>query len=129
MTRPSDRRPLQTLLSSHDFEKAASENLSAKAWAFFSSAATDCITRHANESYFGRIWLRPPILKDVSEVNVETAILGNRVGLPLFVSPTAMAKLAHPEGEVAIAKGCSTFNIAQTVSAIFLPRKKPHMTY
>ncbi|KAK1763676.1 cytochrome b2-like protein [Phialemonium atrogriseum] len=110
------RRPLQTLISSHDFEQAASENLSEKAWAFFSSAATDCITEKANAAYFGRMWLRPRILRNVREVSTRTKMLGNDVSLPLFVSPTAMAKLAHPDGELAIAKGCSKYNIAQTIS-------------
>lgn len=113
------KRPLQTLISSHDFEQAAEENLSEKAWAFFSSAATDCITKRANEAYFDRIWLRPQILRDVKDINYRTKILGNSVPLPLFVSPTAMVKLAHPEGEKVIAKGCSKFGIAQTVGIFF----------
>lgn len=117
--RDASRRPLQTLLSTHDLEQAASENLSAKAWAFFSSAATDCITQRANEAYFGRMWLRPRILKDVRDVNCRTKILGNDVSMPLFASPTAMCKLAHPDGELVIAKGCERGGIAQTV------RKEP----
>lgn len=110
-----DRRSLHTLISSHDFEQAALENLSEKAWAFFSSAATDCVTKKANEEYFNRIWLRPQILKDVRDIRYNTKILGNSISLPLFVSPTAMVKLSHPDGELAIAKGCSEFGIAQTV--------------
>jgi L-lactate dehydrogenase (cytochrome) len=110
-----ERRPLQSLICAHDFEKAASENLSAKAWAFFSSAATDCVTQRANESYFDRIWLRPQILKDVKDIRCRTKMLGTTLDFPLFISPTAMVKLAHPDGEIVIAKGCAGSGIAQTV--------------
>lgn len=61
------------------------------------------------------MWLRPQILKDVKDISYRTKILGNSVSMPLFVSPAAMAKLAHPDGELVIAKGCSKFGIAQTV--------------
>lgn len=111
------RRSLHSIISAHDFEQAASENLSEKAWAFFSSAATDCLTKQANESYFNRIWLRPQILKDVRDIRYNTKILGNSVNVPLFVSPTAMVRLSHPDGELAIARGCAQFGIAQTVSS------------
>jgi L-lactate dehydrogenase (cytochrome) len=109
------RRSLHSIISARDFEQAASENLSEKAWAFFSSAATDCTTKQANERYFNRIWLRPQILKDVRDIRYNTKILGNSVDVPLFVSPTAMVRLSHPDGELAIARGCSQFGIVQTV--------------
>lgn len=65
---------------------------------------------------FERIWLRPRVLKNVRDINTKTNILGTDIPLPLFVSPTAMVKLAHPDGELTIARGCSHFGIPQTVS-------------
>lgn len=88
-----------------------------KAWAFYSSAATDLITKEGNKRLFDRIWLRPRLLRNVKDVNTKTKILGQDVTMPFFVSPAAMAKLAHPDGEMAIAKGCDKFGIAQCVSA------------
>ena len=110
------RRPLQGILNTHDFEQAAAENLSKKAWAFFSSAATDCITHKANIEYFQRIWLRPRIMRDVKSIEVRSKILGNDVSFPLFVSPTAMAKFTHPDGELVIAKAAARAGVAQVVS-------------
>lgn len=113
--RKKGRRTLQSLISAHDFEEAASENLTEKAWAFFSSAATDLVTKNANESYFNRIWLRPQILRDVRDIRYNTKILGSSLNIPLFVSPTAMARMSHPDGELAVARGCAQWGIAQTV--------------
>lgn len=108
--------PLETLINSYDFEKVAEKTLTKKAWAFYSSGATDLITTKANKRLFDRIWLRPRLLRNVRDVNTRTQILGQDVQLPFFVSPTAMAKLAHPEGELAVARGCEKFGIAQCVS-------------
>ena len=110
-----ERRPLQSILSTHDFEEAASSHLSKKAWAFFSSAATDCVTHRANIDFFQRIWLRPRIMRDVRSIETGTRMLGREVSFPLFVSPTAMAKFAHPDGELVIAKAAARAGVAQIV--------------
>jgi L-lactate dehydrogenase (cytochrome) len=107
--------PLETLINSHDFEHVASRTASKKTWAFYSSAATDLITRDANKSCFDRIWFRPRVLRNVRSVDTKSRILGVDVSLPLFVSPAAMAKLIHPEGERAIARACESRGIMQGV--------------
>lgn len=102
-----EKPPLQTLISSHDFELVASQTAAEKTWAFYSSASTDLRTLAANKSSFDRIWFRPRVLKNVREVDTRTKILGSDYSLPLFVSPAAMAKMIHPEGECAIARACA----------------------
>ena len=110
------RRSLHTIMSTYDFEEAAKENLSPKAWAFFSSAATDLVTMQANIALFQRIWLRPQIMRDVKVISTRANMLGVDMSLPLFACPTALAKLAHPNGEVVIAEGCSVSGTPQVVS-------------
>lgn len=111
----NEKAPLHTLINSHDFEVVASKTASKKTWAFYSSAATDLITRDANKSCFDRIWFRPRVLKNVRSVDARTNILGGSYSLPLFVSPAAMAKLIHPDGECAIARACASKGIMQGV--------------
>lgn len=108
--------PLQSLISSYDFEEVASKTLSAKTWAFYSSAATDLITMNANKAMFDRIWWRPRVMRDVSEADTRTTILGYKVDVPFFVSPAAMARMVHPEGEKAMARGCANAGVGQCVS-------------
>ncbi|KKK26990.1 hypothetical protein ARAM_002621 [Aspergillus rambellii] len=112
----NEKPPLDTLINAHDFERVASKTSSKKTWAFYSSAATDLITREANKSCFDRIWFRPRVLRNVRSVDTKTTILGVDSSLPLFVSPAAMAKLIHPEGELAIARACESKGIMQGVS-------------
>lgn len=113
----NEKPPLETLINAHDFEIVASKTASKKAWAFYSSAATDLLTRDANKSCFDRIWFRPRVMRNVRHVDTRTSVMGVGSSLPLFVSPAAMAKLIHPEGERAIAQAACKKGILQGVSA------------
>ncbi|GKZ77670.1 hypothetical protein AnigIFM56816_011411 [Aspergillus niger] len=108
--------PLSSILSTHDFEKAASKSLTPKTWAFYSSAATDTFTHESNRTMYDRIRLRPRILRNVTSVSTKTNILGCRMDLPLFMSPAAMATLVHPDGELALARGCARYGVGMCVS-------------
>ncbi|KAL1302628.1 hypothetical protein AAFC00_002999 [Neodothiora populina] len=103
----ADKPPLSTILNLDDFETVASRTLDKKTWAFYSSAATDLHTLTQNRSFFSRIWMRPRVLRNVSSVDTSTKMLGHDIGAPFFVSPAALAKLVHPDGELAIARGCA----------------------
>ncbi|KAJ6438693.1 FMN-dependent dehydrogenase [Purpureocillium lavendulum] len=108
--------PLASLISTHDFEEAASRTLTPKAWAFISSAATDLNTKRRNVTAFADITLRPRTLRNVSTVDMSASMLGRRLRMPLFCSPAAMASLVHPDGEKAIGTACKASGIAQCVS-------------
>lgn len=50
--------------------------------------------------------MRPRVLVNVKEIDMSCTMMGDRSSLPLYVSATALGKLAHPEGEVAITRAC-----------------------
>lgn len=105
------------LLSTHDFENVAEKTLTSKAWAFYSSAATDLVTHHANSNFYRRIMFRPRVMRNVTEANTRRSILGCSSTAPFFVAPAAMARLAHPDGECALARGCASEGLIQCVSS------------
>ncbi|KAK8158749.1 cytochrome b2 [Phyllosticta citrichinensis] len=113
---PATKPPLSSLLSSYDFETVASRTLAPKTWAFYASAATDQLTRDANRASFDRIWWRPRVLRNVSRVSTAARMLGRDVAVPLFVSPAAMARLVHPDGERALAAACASRGVGQCIS-------------
>ena len=41
----------------------------------------------------------PRMMIDVSIRNLKTKVLGQTVSIPIGISPTAMQKMAHPDGE------------------------------
>lgn len=104
------------LISAQDFEDVARNTLTPKAWAFYSSAATDLVTHRWNSNIYRRIMLRPRVMRNVANVRTRRSILGCPSAAPFFISPAAMARLAHPDGELALAKGCGSEGIIQVVS-------------
>jgi L-lactate dehydrogenase (cytochrome) len=109
--------PLRSLMSSHDFERVASKTFTPKAWAFISSAATDCITNaKLNPGFFSRLILRPRILRDVQECDIKTRILGLETDAPFFIAPTAMQKLVHPLGEAELSRGAGAGGLIMAIS-------------
>ena len=100
----------------HDFEKAVEETGSKKAYAFYSTAATDCWTRDANERMLKRVWFRPRVMKNVANIDTSTTVMGIPMKMPLFICPTGLAKLIHPEGEKALARAAQSSGILEIVS-------------
>lgn len=112
--------PLDTLINSYDFEAVAEKTCSPKAWAFFSSAATDLISMRLNKETFNRVLFRPRVMKNNKDVDTTTTILGIKTKAPFFIAPTAMAKMIHEDGELAVSKGAGAEGIVHIVSSGFL---------
>ncbi|KAJ6132948.1 Aldolase-type TIM barrel [Penicillium samsonianum] len=108
--------PLSSILSTHDFERVAKETLSKKAWAFYSSAANDLISKEANQSFYSRIWFRPRLMRDVTNVDTRCQFQGVEASSPIMVAPAAMAKLAHETGEKGIARAAAARNIIHCIA-------------
>lgn len=107
---------LTDVLNLFDFEEIAYRNLTPKTLAYWGGAANDCLTHKANRAYWERITLRPHLLRDVAKVSTKTRMLGFEFEMPLFTSPFGVAKLAHPEGELEIARAAVDSGITMCVS-------------
>eukprot|EP01018_Ginkgo_biloba_P027660 Gb_37119 [translate_table: standard] len=83
---------------------------------FYAGGAEDEWTLKENIAAFQRIRLRPRILVDVSHVDLSTTVLGFKISAPIMIAPTAMHKLAHPEGELATAKAAAGAGTIMIVS-------------
>jgi len=96
--------PLAAMLNTFDFESVARETMEPQAWGYYSSGGDDEITLRDNHMAFQRITMRPRILVNVRDIDMTTSFLGVQSSLPLYFTATALAKLAHKDGEVAIVK-------------------------
>jgi len=65
------------------------------------------ITLRENRAAFSRLRLMPRVLVDVSKISTETTIMGVKVSSPICIAPTAMQKMAHPDGEIATCKAAA----------------------
>jgi isopentenyl diphosphate isomerase/L-lactate dehydrogenase-like FMN-dependent dehydrogenase len=89
----------------YDFEAAAERTLPAAAWDFIAGGSMDEVTLRRNRSAYEALALRPRYLRDVSNRDLTTTMLGTEVSMPIFVSPAGMQWVAHPEGELATVRG------------------------
>lgn len=107
---------MENLLNLEEIEEVATKKISKKAWAYYYSAADDLISKSFNNLVYKQSLLRPRIFVDCTKCDTSTTLLGHKVGIPLYVSPAAMARLAHPAGEQGIAQGISQFGAMQIIS-------------
>ncbi|KAK7533980.1 FMN-dependent dehydrogenase-domain-containing protein [Phyllosticta citribraziliensis] len=107
---------LESLLNLDDIEEVATKQISHKAWAYYYSAADDLHSKQLNNSAYRQILLRPRVFVDCTNCDTSTTLLGNKVNIPIYVSPAAMARLANPDGEWGIAQACAKFGALQLIS-------------
>jgi 4-hydroxymandelate oxidase len=114
----ADAGHLTDLLGVDDLEAAARARLPQLVYDYYAGGAGEEWTLRENRRAFGRWTLRPRILVDVSEVDLSTTMLGQRVPLPILIAPTAFQRLAHPDGELATARGAASLGATMVVSTI-----------
>ncbi|KAB8256178.1 FMN-dependent dehydrogenase-domain-containing protein [Aspergillus pseudonomiae] len=115
-TGPTNEIDVNTLLNLDEIEQAARKVISKKAWAYYYSASDDKITKDFNTQVYRSLLLRPRVFVDCQKCDVETELLGWRLGLPIYISPTAMARLGHPSGEAGLAEACRVFGALQIIA-------------
>ncbi|CRG83192.1 hypothetical protein PISL3812_00542 [Talaromyces islandicus] len=108
--------PMESLFNLDEIEQVATKQVSRKAWAYYYSASDDLATKRFNTEVYRSILLRPRVFIDVAKCDLSTSVVGQKIGLPIFVAPAAMARLGHPAGEAGIAEACRSFGAMQVIS-------------
>ncbi|MQK21995.1 alpha-hydroxy-acid oxidizing protein, partial [Escherichia coli] len=90
-----------------EYEAIAKQKLPKMVFDYYASGAEDQWSLQENRNAFSRILFRPRILIDVSKIDMATTVLGFKLSMPIMIAPTAMQKMAHPEGEYATARAAS----------------------
>ena len=101
-----------------DYEALAAERLDEAAYGYFAGGAGDERTLADNVEAWGRWRLRPRVLVDVGEASAATTVLGTPVRAPLVVAPTAFQRLAHPDGETAMARAAAAAGTVMCLSTL-----------
>ena len=117
-------RAVDDLVNVADFERRAAEVLDPGVLGYYAGGAGDERTLRDNVAAFGRWRLRPRTLVDVSGVSAATTVLGSEVSMPLLVAPTALHRLAHPDGEPATARAAAAAGTIFTLSTLATSRPR-----
>jgi isopentenyl diphosphate isomerase/L-lactate dehydrogenase-like FMN-dependent dehydrogenase len=101
-----------------DYERLAAERLDPGAHGYYAGGAGDELTLRDNVAAFRRWYLRPRMLVDVDACTTATTVLGQQVKMPLLVAPVAFQRVAHPDGEVGMARAAKAAGTVMCMSTI-----------
>ncbi len=101
-----------------DFESAAQNKMPPAHWAYVATGVDNEDTLRANRTGFQRFGLRARRLIDVSRMDLGITLFGQQFDSPVFICPTGSNKLAHAEGEVAVARAAKAKNTLQMLSTV-----------
>jgi isopentenyl diphosphate isomerase/L-lactate dehydrogenase-like FMN-dependent dehydrogenase len=99
-----------------EYEREALARMSPEALAYIGGGAGDEVTLADNEAAWRRFALRPRMLVGASGCDPSVTVLGVRRPHPVIVAPTAFQRLAHPDGELAIARAAAATGTVMCVS-------------
>jgi len=102
----------------HDFRELARQRLPGPVFDYIDGAADDEATYRRNTESFERCDLVPNVLRGVDAVDLSVTIMGQRLALPVYCSPTALQRLFHHEGERAVAAAAAKFGTMFGVSSL-----------
>ncbi len=102
----------------HDFRRLAQRRLPSPIFNYIDGAADDETTYRRNTAAFERCDLVPDVLRGVTNVDLSVTVMGQKLALPFYCSPTALQRLFHHQGERAVAAAAAKFGTMFGVSSL-----------
>ncbi|KAL3243756.1 hypothetical protein MRX96_019706 [Rhipicephalus microplus] len=106
------------VVTTDDIERLAHAKMLPKVTTFYRDGADQQQTIAENLLAFKRLRLLPRVMRDVSTIDTECTLLGQRLSMPVGISPTALQKMAHPDGESATARAAANSGTVMVLSAL-----------
>ena len=113
----------------HDFRELARRRLPRPIFDYIDGAADDEVSLRQNTASFEHCDLVPNVLRGVGTVDMSVTVMGQKLAMPIYCSPTALQRLFHYQGERAVAAAAAMygtmFGVSSlgTVSAVELRKK------
>ncbi|GGO33928.1 alpha-hydroxy-acid oxidizing enzyme [Gemmobacter aquaticus] len=102
----------------HDFRRLAQRRLPGPIFNYIDGGADDEVTLRRNTAAFEAVDLIPNVLRGVSDVDLSVTVMGQKLALPVYLSPTALQRLFHHQGERATAAAAERFGTMFGVSSL-----------
>jgi len=114
---PVERR-LRKVASVDDLRRIAKRRLPAGVFDYIDGGAEDERTLAANSAGFSSIEFRPRVLRDVSRIDTSTTLFGRPLSMPIVLAPTGFTRIAHSDGELAVARAAARAGISWSLSTM-----------
>jgi L-lactate dehydrogenase (cytochrome) len=102
----------------HDFRRLAQKRLPGPIFNYIDGGADDEVTLRRNSKAFEDVDLIPSVLRGVKDIDLSTTVMGQKIDLPVYLSPTALQRLFHHQGERATAAAAEKFGTMFGVSSL-----------
>lgn len=102
----------------HDFRRLARHRLPGPIFNYIDGAADDETTHRRNSASFVHCDLLPNVLRGVQQVDLSVTVMGQKLALPFYCSPTALQRLFHHDGERAVAAAAAKYGTMFGVSSL-----------
>ena len=102
----------------NDFRTLAQRRIPGPIFNYIDGAADDEKTYDRNTKSFDDCDLVPSILRGTETVDMSVAVMGQKLNLPIYCSPTALQRLFHHQGENAVAEAAAKFGTMFGVSSL-----------
>ena len=101
-----------------DFRKLAKRKLPSPIFHYIDGGSDDEVTYRRNTESFEQCDLIPDVLSGVNKVDMSTTVMGQKLDMPLYCAPTALQRLFHPDGEMAVGKAAQKFGTMFGLSSL-----------
>ncbi len=112
------KRRLSKAANVEDLRGIAKRRLPGGVFDYIDGGAEDESALHRNSASFGSYEFRPRVLRDVSNVDTSTTLLGKTIPMPLVLAPTGFTRIADPEGELAVARAAARAGVPYSLSTM-----------
>ncbi len=85
---------------------------------YIDGAADDEVTYRRNTAAFEACDLVPNVLRGVTDIDLSVTVMGQKLALPVYCSPTALQRLFHHQGERAVAAAAGKYGTMFGVSSL-----------
>jgi L-lactate dehydrogenase (cytochrome) len=102
----------------HDFRRLARRRLPGPIFDYIDGAADDELTHRRNTASFERCDLVPNVLQGVETVDLSVTVMGQKLDMPVYCSPTALQRLFHHRGERAVGAAAAKYGTMFGVSSL-----------
>ncbi len=109
---------LKNCNNTSDFRELARRRLPGPIFHYIDGAADDEVTYRRNTQAFDDCDLVPNVLAGVEQIDMSAVVMGKKLDMPIFLSPTALQRLFHYQGERAVARAAEKFGTLFGISSL-----------
>lgn len=113
-----NERRLASAANVGDLRRIARRRLPSGVFDYIDGGAEDELTLRANTTAYRELTFAPRVLRDVTRVDTSSTLLGRTIPFPMVLAPTGFTRIAHPDGELAVARAAKRAGLPYALSTL-----------